>query len=43
MIKLVRKCVKEGKGVRIFVKDEVMNVFGSFKVRRVVIVVYYVK
>ena len=40
---LVRKYSKEGKGARIFVKDEAANASGSFKARRAAISVYHAK
>ncbi len=42
LTKLARKCAKEGKGARIFVKDEAMNASGSFKARRAT-AVYHAK
>ncbi|KPI57088.1 2-amino-4-ketopentanoate thiolase [Clostridioides difficile] len=43
LTKLARKCAKEGKGARIFVKDEAMNASGSFKARRAATAVYHAK
>lgn len=40
---LVRKYSKDGKGARIFVKDEASNASGSFKARRAAISVYHAK
>jgi 2-amino-4-ketopentanoate thiolase beta subunit len=39
--KLVRKLAPEGKGARIFVKDEASNPSGSFKARRASVSVYH--
>jgi cysteine synthase len=41
--KLVRKYAPEGKGARIFIKDEAANASGSFKARRAAISVYHAK
>lgn len=43
LTKLARKCAPEGKGARIFVKDEAMNASGSFKARRAATAVYHAK
>lgn len=40
---LARKCAPEGKGARIFIKDEAANPSGSFKVRRAANAVYHAK
>lgn len=40
---LARKCAPEGKGARIFVKDEASNPSGSYKVRRAAASVYHAK
>lgn len=40
---LARKCAPEGKGARIFVKDEGANPSGSFKARRAANAVYHAK
>ncbi|MGB4440428.1 MAG: pyridoxal-phosphate dependent enzyme, partial [Sedimentibacter sp.] len=40
---LARKCAPEGKGARIFIKDEAANASGSFKARRAAIAVYHAK
>lgn len=37
---LARKCAPEGKGARIFIKDEAQNASGSFKARRASTAVY---
>lgn len=39
--KLIRKHAKEGKGARIFMKDEAANASGSFKARRASVAVDY--
>lgn len=39
--KLARKFAKEGKGARIFIKDEASNPSGSFKARRAATAVYH--
>lgn len=41
--KLARKYAPEGKGARIFIKDEACNASGSFKARRASISVYHAK
>ena len=41
--KIVRKLAPEGKGARIFIKDEAANPSGSFKARRASISVYHAK
>ena len=41
--KLVRQLAPEGKGARIFIKDEAVNPSGSFKARRASISVYHAK
>ncbi|PAB57938.1 2-amino-4-oxopentanoate thiolase subunit OrtB [Anaeromicrobium sediminis] len=41
--KLVRKISPEGKGARIFIKDEAANPSGSFKARRAANAVYHAK
>lgn len=41
--KLARKYAPEGKGARIFIKDEACNASGSFKARRASIAVYEAK
>lgn len=41
--KLVRQLAPEGKGARIFIKDEATNPSGSFKARRASISVYHAK
>lgn len=41
--KLVRKHSEEGKGARIFIKDEACNPSGSFKARRAATAVYHAK
>lgn len=43
LTKLARQCAPEGKGARIFVKDETCNISGSFKARRASISVYEAK
>lgn len=43
MTKLARRYAPEGKGARIFVKDEAANASGSFKDRRAAISVYHAK
>lgn len=43
MTTLARKCAKQGKGARIFLKDEACNASGSFKARRASIAVYEAK
>ncbi|MBI9011838.1 MAG: PLP-dependent lyase/thiolase [Clostridiales bacterium] len=40
---LARKCAPEGKGARIFIKDEGSNPSGSFKARRAANAVYHAK
>ncbi|MEG0291681.1 MAG: 2-amino-4-oxopentanoate thiolase subunit OrtB [Anaerovoracaceae bacterium] len=40
---LARKCAPEGKGARIFVKDEAANASGSFKARRAATSCYHAK
>jgi cysteine synthase len=40
---LVRKIAPEGKGARIFIKDEACNPSGSFKARRAATAVYHAK
>lgn len=40
---LARKCAAEGKGARIFIKDEAANPSGSFKARRAANAVYHAK
>ncbi len=40
---LARKCAPEGKGARIFIKDEASNPAGSFKERRAATSVYHAK
>ena len=40
---LARKCAPEGKGARIFIKDEASNPSGSFKARRAANAVYHAK
>lgn len=40
---LARKCAPEGKGARIFIKDEATNTSGSFKARRAAVSVYHAK
>lgn len=40
---LARKCAPEGKGARIFIKDEASNPSGSFKARRAANSVYHAK
>jgi len=40
---LARKCAPEGKGARIFLKDEASNPSGSFKARRAANAVYHAK
>lgn len=40
---LARKCAPEGKGGRIFIKDEASNPSGSFKARRAANAVYHAK
>ncbi|MGL4914374.1 MAG: 2-amino-4-oxopentanoate thiolase subunit OrtB [Romboutsia sp.] len=41
--KLARKVTPEGKGARIFIKDEATNASGSFKARRAATAVYHAK
>lgn len=41
--KLARKYAQEGKGARIFIKDEASNPSGSFKARRAATAVYHAK
>ncbi|MBO0454400.1 MULTISPECIES: 2-amino-4-oxopentanoate thiolase subunit OrtB [Enterococcus] len=43
LTKLARKYAPQGKGARIFVKDEAANASGSFKDRRAAISVYHAK
>lgn len=43
LTKLARSYAKEGKGARIFIKDEACNASGSFKARRASIAVYEAK
>ena len=43
LTKLVRKLAPEGKGARIFIKDEATNPSGSFKARRAAVSVYHAK
>jgi cysteine synthase len=43
MTKYARKFAKKGYGARIFLKDEALNLSGSFKARRAVISVYHAK
>ena len=43
LTELARKCAPEGKGARIFVKDEAANPSGSFKARRAAVSVYHAK
>lgn len=43
MTALARKLAPEGKGARIFIKDEAANPSGSFKVRRASVSVYHAK
>lgn len=40
---LARRCAPEGKGARIFIKDEAANPSGSFKARRAANAVYHAK
>lgn len=40
---LARKCAADGKGARIFIKDEASNPSGSFKARRAANAVYHAK
>lgn len=40
---LARKCSPEGKGARIFIKDEACNASGSFKARRAATCCYHAK
>ncbi|MDO4564904.1 MAG: 2-amino-4-oxopentanoate thiolase subunit OrtB [Clostridia bacterium] len=40
---LARRCAPDGKGARIFLKDEAANPSGSFKVRRAATSVYHAK
>jgi len=40
---LARKCAPEGKGARIFIKDEASQPSGSFKIRRATNAVYHAK
>lgn len=41
--KLIKKYSPEGKGARVFIKDEAANASGSFKARRAAISVYHAK
>lgn len=43
LTELARKCAPEGKGARIFMKDEACNPSGSFKARRAANSVYHAK
>ena len=43
LTELARKCAPEGKGARIFIKDEAANASGSFKARRASTAVYQAK
>lgn len=43
LTELARKCAPEGKGARIFIKDEAANPSGSFKARRAANSVYHAK
>jgi len=43
LTKIARKLAPEGKGARIFIKDEAANPSGSFKARRAAISVYHAK
>ncbi len=43
LTELARKCAPEGKGARIFLKDEGSNPSGSFKARRAANAVYHAK
>ena len=43
LTELARKCAPEGKGARIFMKDEASNPSGSFKARRAANSVYHAK
>lgn len=43
LTKLARQLAPEGKGARIFIKDEAANPSGSFKARRAAISVYHAK
>lgn len=43
LTELARKCAPEGKGARIFIKDEASNPSGSFKARRAANAVYHAK
>lgn len=43
MTELARSCAPEGKGARIFIKDEASNPSGSFKARRAANAVYHAK
>ena len=43
LTELARKCAPEGKGARIFIKDEASNASGSFKARRASTAVYQAK
>lgn len=43
LTKLARKYAPEGKGARIFIKDEASNPSGSFKARRAATAVYHAK
>ncbi|MBO4848395.1 MAG: PLP-dependent lyase/thiolase [Clostridia bacterium] len=43
LTELARKCAPEGKGARIFIKDEASNPSGSFKARRACTSVYQAK
>ena len=43
LTELARKCAPEGKGARIFIKDEAANPSGSFKARRACTSIYQAK
>jgi cysteine synthase len=43
LTEMARKCAPEGKGARIFMKDEASNPSGSFKARRAANAVYHAK
>lgn len=43
LTELARNCASEGKGARIFIKDEASNPSGSFKARRAANAVYHAK
>lgn len=43
LTELARKYAPEGKGARIFIKDEACNVSGSFKARRAAVAVHHAK